>query len=136
MALLTDGMQLMGDKTMTREEEIEKASVKANPGIVVTPGAKIFRECCRLSFQQGAKWADDNPKLPWISVEDDLPCNYDSLLIRCLSYTNMVTKPVLTLVDDGSYQICEMFLNAEGIWEWSYNGTVICWFPIPEPPKE
>ena len=29
-------------------------------------------------FIMGAKWADDNPKSPWISVEDDLPCNNSS----------------------------------------------------------
>lgn len=84
-------------------------------------------------FLEGAKFALENQ---WISVKEDLPCNHDSLLIRYLPYINTLTKPVLTLVDDGSYQVCEMFINEEGIWEWSYNGTVICWFPIPEPPKE
>lgn len=84
-------------------------------------------------FLEGAEFALNNQ---FISVEDDLPCNHDSLLIRCLPYDNTLTKPVLTLVDDGSYQVCEMFKNEEGKWEWSYNGTVICWFPIPEPPKE
>ena len=84
-------------------------------------------------FLEGAEFALNNQ---WISVKDDLPCNHDSLLISYLPYSNTLTKPVLTLVDDGSYQVCEMFINGEGKWEWSYNGTVICWFPIPEPPKE
>ena len=56
---------------MTREEEIEKASIEANSSIAVRPGTRILRECCTLSFQKGAKWADENPKSPWISIKDD-----------------------------------------------------------------
>ena len=89
-----------------------------------------------VGLQYGLDVADSDPISPWISIEDDLPCNHDSLLIKCLPYSSEITKPVLALVDDGSYQVCEMFKNEEGIWQWSYNGTVICWFPIPKPPKE
>ena len=80
-------------------------------------------------FLEGAKFALENQ---WISVEDDLPCNHDSLLIKCLPYNSKLTKPVLTLVDDDSYQVCDMFINEEGKWEWSYNGTVSYWMPIPK----
>ena len=45
-------------------------------------------------------------------------------------------KRVLTLVDDGSYQVCDMFINEEGKWEWSYNGTVLYWMPIPKLEEE
>ena len=58
---------------MTREEEIKKASVEANADIAVRPGAKILRECCRLAFQKGAKWADAHPKLPWINYKEEKP---------------------------------------------------------------
>ena len=34
-----------------------------------------INHCAVLDFTAGAKWADSNPKSPWISVEDDLPCN-------------------------------------------------------------
>ena len=84
-------------------------------------------------FLEGAKFALENQ---WISVNDDLPCNHDSLLIKCLPYSSEITKSVLALVDDGSYQVCEMFINEEGEWEWSYSGDVIYWMQIPEPPKE
>ena len=55
-----------GDKTMTREEDIIKASVKwyAN----VYPDYNPSSAFCR-----GAKWADQHPQSPWISVEDRLP---------------------------------------------------------------
>ena len=84
-------------------------------------------------FLEGVKFALENQ---WISVEDDLPCNHDSLLIKCLPYNSELTKPVLALVDDGSYQVCDMFINEEGKWEWPYNGPVSYWMPIPELEKD
>ena len=52
---------------MTREEEIYEAAesfcAKANPQLLVGD----------YSFIQGAEWADNHPKLPWISVKDKLP---------------------------------------------------------------
>ena len=32
------------------------------------------------AFEKGAQWADDNPKSPWISIEEDLPCNHKELI--------------------------------------------------------
>ena len=32
------------------------------------------------SFEKGAQWADNNTKSPWISVDDDLPCNHQDLI--------------------------------------------------------
>lgn len=113
---------------MTREEEIKKASVKANPDIVVRPGAKILRECCRLSFQQGAKWADDNPKLPWISVKESLPKQDEEVIVLCdelntapcykISFGHIVDKT-----------ICKDYNG------WNVPG-VVYWFPMPKLPKE
>ena len=88
------------------------------------------------AFYEGAKWADKNQKNPWINVDDDLPYNHNGLLVKYLPYNGKLTKPVLTLVDDGSFQVCDMFINEEDEWEWSYNGGVIYWMTIPEPPKE
>ena len=125
---------------MTRKEQIEQESAinacyVGGFGI----GGRITEDKLRTyqnGFIRGAEWADANPKSPWLNAKVDLPHKHDSLLIKCLPYNSKLTKPVLALVDDGSYQVCDMFINEEGKWEWSYNGTVICWFSIPEPPKE
>ena len=53
---------------MTREEQIAIASCAYG-----SRGSSI-------DFSVGAKWADFNPKSPWISVEDDLPCNHKEFL--------------------------------------------------------
>ena len=121
---------------LTREEEIKKASVEANAGIAVRSGTKILRECCRLSFQQGAKWADANPKLRWISVDDDLPCNHSDLI---LTYNNIPfsTKRVMVVTDIHTLFLCEMKKdnNLGWIWNYSTKDKITHWFPIPKLPE-
>lgn len=113
---------------MTREEEIKKASIEANSGIAVRPGTRILKECCTLSFQNGAKWADDNPKSPWISVKDDLPCNHKELIRK----NGFDTKRVI-VVEDGNYHFDRMvFSNNE--WDWAYATIPSHWMPIPKLP--
>ena len=48
---------------MTREEQIENVAYKQEE--LVNMDAE--------SFIEGAKWADTNPKSPWISVNEKLP---------------------------------------------------------------
>ena len=113
---------------MTREEEIKKASVEANADIAVRPGAKILRVCCRFAFQKGAKWADLNPKLPWISTKEDLPCNHEELLNpddkRNTSY-------VVAIIH--GYVIMSRMYKLNGKWHWE-NDEPTHWFPIPKLP--
>ena len=87
------------------------------------------------AFEKGAQWADENPTSHWIDTDEDLPYKHDNLLIKCLPYSSKETKQVLTLSDDGSYQVCVMFVNEEGKWEWSCGVVPCYWMPIPELPK-
>ena len=57
---------------MTREEQIAIASCAYG-----SRGSSI-------DFTVGAKWADSHPKSPWISVEEDLPCNNPIIYILAL----------------------------------------------------
>lgn len=117
---------------MTREEEVRKTSIKEFSGITVLPGVKIFIECCRLAFQKGAKWADDNPKSPWINVEDNLPYEYPELL-----KDRDTTVPVLTKTKWLGYFVQFMYyIETRKSWEFSEGGDVECWMPIPKLPKE
>lgn len=120
---------------MTREEEIRNAVDKIIPIPHLIDGRTYEQALMEIGFEAGVKWTDFHPKSPWISVDDDLPCNHNGLLVKHSPYNGKLTKPVLTLVDDGSFQVCDM-LNEEGEWEWSYIGNVIYWMPIPELPKE
>lgn len=54
---------------MAREEQIRKAARNLTISVSRADKATFAREV----FEAGAKWADKNPKSPWISVEERLP---------------------------------------------------------------
>ena len=104
---------------MTREEQIAIASCAYG-----SRGSSI-------DFSVGAKWADSNPKSPWISVEDDLPCNHEEMV------QTDFTDRVLVLTSNGcpEVEVTNMCV-IEGKWEWNTLTTVLYWMPIPKLPKE
>ena len=81
-------------------------------------------------FLEGAKFALENQ---FVSVEDDLPCNHDELIIDEPLYKRtkpiVCNKPCGTRVDQMVYDISRNY------WYWT-GETPTHWMPIPEPPKE
>ena len=59
---------------MTREKEINIAASRYIEENFISAISSN-----KDSFIEGAKWADSNSNSPWISVEDDLPCNHEEL---------------------------------------------------------
>lgn len=77
------------------------------------------------SFIAGVKYADNNPKSPWISVKEKLPTNYKEVLIcykSCIYGVNFY--------DVGFYG--NKWLNTKG----DIISDVIYWMPIPKLLKE
>ena len=120
---------------MTREEQIKKQAD------IYTDDASNYTEwsddggwsdtndidLVEKAFIEGAKWADEHPKSPWISVEDDLPCNHDEL--KPNSYA---TYKVIVLLNDGRIRETYMFYD-----KWvQYGKKITHWKPFIEPPKE
>ena len=81
------------------------------------------------AFIEGAKWADNNPKSPWISVEDDLPCNNEQL-----THSNY-TDRVIVLARNEFPEVEFMYKVEEGVWEWTTLKNVSYWMPIPKLPE-
>ena len=109
---------------MTREEEIANAADRAFPTKdYYIPTMEI------LGFTFGARWADEHPKFPWISVKEDLPCNHKELL-----NSDTLTKSVIIRNLDGSIEFSLMYLDIE--WKWMSEDNPTHWFPIPDLPKE
>ena len=82
-----------------------------------------------IGLQYGLEAADANPKSPWISVDDDLPCNHQDLI-----HSNY-TDRVLVLSRSGYFEVA--FMNKiEDVWEWSTLIMILYWMPIPKIPKE
>ena len=74
-------------------------------------------------------------KSPWISVEDDLPCNHEGLMAKRLFSYEKETVHVLTLLPDDDIVIDFMVRN-RGKWKWWSHHRPTHWFPIPKLPKE
>lgn len=117
---------------MTREEQINKEAYRQEKLVDMDVE----------SFIAGAKWADSNPKFPWISVDNDLPYNHKEL-IENEHYTKKVLV-VLEWEDDPSKKhidICDMCnvigsYNVDWYWRSIAYHRAILWSPLPELPKE
>lgn len=84
------------------------------------------------AFLEGAKFALENQ---WINCKEDLPCNHEKLMAKRLFSFEKETVRVLTLYIDGEV-ILDFMTYHRGKWKWWSNNRPICWFPIPELPKE
>ena len=86
-----------------------------------------------VGLQYGLDVADSDPISPWISVEDDLPCNHSDLV---LTYNGIPfsTKRVLVMTDIHTLFLCEMKKDDDHGWIWNYltKDKITHWFPIPE----
>ena len=122
---------------MTREEQIKKQVD------IYTDDASNYTEwsddggwsnsndidLIEKAFIEGAKWADNNPKSPWISIEDDLPCNHEEL-----THSNY-TDRVIVLARNEFPEVEFMYKVEEGVWEWTTLKNVSYWMPIPKLPE-
>ena len=114
---------------MTRQEEIRNAIDTIFPIPPSEKGRKYEQALMATGFEAGVKWADKNPKSPWISVDEDLPCNHQEL-----THSNY-TDRVLVLSRNGYSEVAFMCL-IEDAWEWNTLIKVLYWMPIPKLPKE
>ena len=119
---------------MKREEEINNAKNAFYDNMLKDGYLWAYdkRDC----FEEGAKWADANPKNPWISVEDDLPCNHEELITTDGHYE----KNTICVITINKYGIIEgnyMVLYDDGKWGWRFGVPAPCyWMIIPKLPKE
>ena len=118
---------------MTREEEIWNAINNLQIGDYNEDDPSDNDEYdgsdLQNAFCAGAKWADANPKSPWISVDEDLPCNHQDLIHS--DYTDRV----LTSERNDFVEVAFMS-KIENVWVWETTIKVSHWMPIPKLPKE
>ena len=88
-----------------------------------------------IGLQYGLEAADANPKSPWISVKDKLPCNEKDLIVEIIKGVELRTKKVGVLSIDGYIDISYMYSLPQHGWHWNTNDTITHWFQLPERPK-
>lgn len=125
---------------MTRKEEIWNAINNLQIGVYGENNQLDSDEYdgsdLQDAFYLGARWADDNPKSPWISVNDDLPCNHEELINS--------EDPNFTVSVLGRWSDEDLILpirmtkefTGEWEWEWELDISMSYWMPIPELPKQ
>ena len=140
---------------MTREEQIREAAWMASmteetimrqevikDGVHVGYDNVLLRDSerpiARLFFREGVKWADENPKSTWISVEERLPEIGTAILeaytiVVELQGVRQEDESIIVSRYDGEFV-------GDGRVEQMMGGTTCCtthhWMPIPELPKE
>ena len=82
-----------------------------------------------IGLKHGLEIADNNPKSPWISVEDDLPCNHPELMDSSI-------HTVRVFVSTHEDVLITRMIYRSRKWEWFWNGEITHWMPIPKLPKE
>ena len=125
---------------MTREEQIKKqADIYTDDSSNYTEWSDD--EGCytndigliEKAFIEGAKWADNNHKSPWISVKDYLPCNNPNDIH--FGFTNYV----IAIDENKNVIIAFMRKDKNDKWFWcsdddydlSYR-IITHWMPIPK----
>lgn len=89
-----------------------------------------FINCIIDAFEAGAKWADANPKSPWISVEDDLPCNHEEMVVSS-GIEEKDTLIVLVRFAVGFVDFAYMYYS-NNEWRWNTYFKVSHWMLVPE----
>ena len=127
---------------MTREEQIKKQVdiyIDDASNYTEWDDAGFYSNDIDLiekAFIEGAKWADNNHKSPWISVKDYLPCNNPNDIH--FSFTNYV----IAIDEDKNIIIAFMRKDKNDKWVWcsdddydlSYR-IITHWMPIPKLPE-
>ena len=113
---------------MTRQEEISNAVDTIIPISPLWDGRTYEQALMATGFEAGVKWADSHPKSPWISVEDDLPCNHEELL----NPDDKRDTSCVVAIIHGHIVLSRMY-KLYGKWHWE-NNEPTHWFPIPKLP--
>lgn len=120
---------------MTREEQINKAAFDYVDTLEIGEN-RFDYEDIEFAFQSGAEWADSNQKSPWISVEDDLPCNHDDM-IALVGNLSKHTCSVLVRFDHGGINFAYMYCSGcKQNWHWAESSIITHWMPIPKLEEE
>lgn len=116
---------------MTREE-IEALN-ESEPHCFETDREKQW---FNVGLKYGLDTADANPKSPWISVEDDLPCNHEDMIVL-VGNLSKHTCSALVRFDHGGINFAYMYYSVcTQNWHWAESSIITHWMPIPKLEEE
>ncbi len=132
LTLIKESRSILGELTRAtkRSNEIKKAADEHARGMPL--------RFDKVSYIMGAKWADENPQSPWISVKDDLPYRHLELVEPIPVESPFESETISVLViDNKGYSWFDNMVLDKNIWKWEHlDSEPAYWMPIPELPKE
>ena len=118
---------------MTRQEEIRNAVDTIIPISPSRNGRTYEQALMATGFEAGVKWADQNPKSPWISIDDDLPCNHLELIYQPEIDEGTETVEVFARNEHGDIWT-DYMIYENGKWRWN-DFEPAYWMIAPKLPK-
>lgn len=120
---------------MTREE-IEKLN-EPEPYCFETDREEQWY---KVGLREGLETADNNPKSPWISVNDDLPCNHEELMRKPRIFKPETVEVLVKINHRFNYKTYPLFrvdymIFDSDKWKWGRNFGITHWMPIPKLPE-
>ena len=82
-----------------------------------------------VGLKYGLKVADNDPVLPWISVEEDLPCNHEEMIYPLSCGSIKFTLPTIVQDENGKVDVSSMCCQDDN-WIWVLNEKWKYWMPI------
>lgn len=119
---------------MSRQEETQNAALEYANSVDYpmwcdgdTSNSKI-KMLVSAAYEDGARWADENPKSPWISVNERLP-EIDEEMHR--------SETVYVISENSKYPDIDFrfsYANGKEAW-WNPKTDYTHWMPVPELPN-
>ena len=82
-----------------------------------------------VGLKYGLEAADNDPVLPWISTEDDLPYKHKELVYRSISGGIELTCVVIVKDEYGNVDLSSMY-GRDNDWKCALNADFKYWFPV------
>ena len=118
---------------MTRDGEALEAAKRFEQSLYNSDVASLTRSDMGFAYMSGIKWADENPKSPWISIKDDLPCNHNELICSKEISEGTETVDVFAMNERGDIWT-DYMVYENGKWIWNDFGPDF-WMIPPKLPK-
>lgn len=82
-----------------------------------------------IGLKYGLEAADNDPALPWINTEDDLPYKHKELVYRLISGEIELTCVVIVQDENGNVDLSSM-CGQDGNWRWALDKEWKYWMPV------
>ena len=119
---------------MTRDGKALEAAKRFENSLYNSDVESLTRSDMGFAYMSGIKWADENPKSPWIRIKDDLPCNHEELVYGAEVSEGTETIEVFAINQYGD--IWDDYMVYEnGKWRWN-DFEPDFWMIVPKLPKK